>query len=87
MIPTIKYQWFDVAGVHLIDNHMTIGNSGLLAIQSAQQSATPLIHIDAAYVSIAFTSITTLRVIWQDGTPIEKGSLIYNGAFLIIDGC
>ncbi len=87
MIPTIKYhQWLDVAGVYLIDNGMTIGNNALLAMQ-AEQAATPTMRIDADQVSIVFTSITTLRVIWHNGKPIEKGSLIYNGAFLIVEKC
>ena len=85
MIPTIKHQWLDVAGVYLIDNGMTIGSSALLAMHIGQHTTHAIIHIQADYVSIAFTSITTLRVIWHTGKPIEQGSLIYNGAFLIAE--
>lgn len=86
MIPMMKYQWFDVAGVYLIDNGMSIGNSQLLTLHTSDRF-TPITYIQAEQVSIAFSSITTLRIIWQAGQPIEHGSLIYNGAFLIVEGC
>ena len=86
MISTIKYQWLDVAGVYLIDNGMTIGSGALLAIHAGQHTTHPIIHIHTDQVSVAFTSITTLRVIWHMGKPIEKGSLIYNGAYIIVEG-
>ncbi|MEZ4710363.1 MAG: hypothetical protein R3A44_24375 [Caldilineaceae bacterium] len=69
---------------------MTIGDRSRLA--ESTDSVLPLAlssggakHIDAACVRITFPTINTLRIMWREGSPVRQGSLIYSGAFIIVE--
>ncbi len=91
----IESTWTNVACVYLLDTGMTIGDSSRLATPAdlalpSILHTTMATHIEADCVQITFPSINTLRISWRrrDGdnrTPLRQGSLIYSGAFLIVE--
>ena len=85
----VEYTWTSVACVYLLDNGMTIGDLSRLSTPAALTlpvawDSTPR-HIEAMCVRITFPTINTLRITWHDGTPIRQGSILYSGAFLIVE--
>ncbi|MEZ4661448.1 MAG: hypothetical protein R2911_28190 [Caldilineaceae bacterium] len=69
---------------------MTIGDRSRLAesadsVLSLTLGGSMAKHIDAACVRITFPTINTLRIMWREGSPVRQGSLIYSGAFLIVE--
>ncbi len=91
----IESTWTNVACVYLLDTGMTIGDSSrlstpaTLALPSILHN-TMATHIEADSVQITFPTINTLRINWHrrngdHSTPLRQGSLIYSGAFLIVE--
>ncbi|MEZ4866787.1 MAG: hypothetical protein R3C14_36035 [Caldilineaceae bacterium] len=86
----VEYTWTSVACVYLLDNGMTIGDLSRLSVSpdlmlpAAWGRSDPK-HIEAMCVRITFPTINTLRITWHDGTPIRQGSILYSGAFLIVE--
>ena len=86
----IESTWTNVACVYLLDTGMTIGDSSRLSTPAdlalpSILHTTMATHIEADCVQITFPSINTLRITWRHGTPLRQGSLIYSGAFLIVE--
>lgn len=81
----IEYTWTAVAGVYLLDNQLLIGHNALLALPSGGANAQPRLHIDADQVQITFPTINSLKVCWRQGVPIASGTIIYTGAYLVIE--
>lgn len=86
----VEYTWTTVACVYLLDTGMTIGDRSRLttpaelALPAPWNSSNPR-HIDAECVRITFPTINTLRVTWRGGSPVRQSSLIYSGAFLVVE--
>ena len=86
----VELTWTPVACVYLLDNGMTIGDRSRLSTPAdlalpVTLGSSAATHIEAECVKIAFPSINTLRITWHKGSPIRQGSLIYSGAFLVVE--